>query len=150
MPRYLTLLPFLAIVFAVSLSGVMFPPGTWYQGLQKPAFTPPGWLFGPVWSTLYVMIAVAGWLVWQRAGSKPALTFWVVQILLNASWSWMMFGRHQIGAAMLILCLLWLAIVGFIVKAWPISRIASGLFIPYLAWVTFAGALNFAIWRLNP
>jgi translocator protein len=150
MQRYLSLLPFLAAVFAVSLSGALFRPGEWYLSLQKPSFTPPGWLFAPAWTVLYVFIAVAGWKLWQAAGTGVAFGFWVAQLLLNASWSWVMFGRHEIGNAMIVLCLMWLSIVGFIVTAWPASRTASLLFLPYLAWVTFAGALNFAIWRLNP
>lgn len=150
MQRFLSVIPFLAAVLAVSVTGAMFRPGPWYLTLQKPAWTPPGWLFAPVWTTLYVMIAVAGWLVWRRAGFSAALWFWVVQLGLNASWSWIMFGRHEIGAALAVIGLLWLTIAGFIVSAWPASRTASLLFVPYLAWVSFASALNFAIWRLNP
>lgn len=149
MQRYLALLPFLAAVLAVSLSGAMYRPGAWYLALQKPTWTPPGWLFAPVWTTLYVMIAMAGWMAWLQRGFGALLAIWATQLLLNASWSWVMFGRHEIGTALLVLGLLWLTILAFAIKAWPQSRAASLLFAPYLAWVSFAGALNFAIWQLN-
>jgi translocator protein len=149
MQRYATLLPFLIAVFAVSSTGALFRPGPWYKALRKPAWTPPGWLFGPVWSVLYVMIAVAGWLVWERAGIGPVLALWAAQLIVNASWSWVMFGRQQIGLAFATLGLLWLAVASFVVAAWPVSQTASLLFVPYLAWGTFAGVLNFTIWRLN-
>jgi translocator protein len=149
MMRAMTFLPFLVAVLAVSTTGALFRPGPWYTGLRKPVWTPPGWLFGPVWSVLYVMIAVAGWLVWERVGFGGLLALWTVQLLINASWSWVMFGRRRIGMALATLCLLWLAVTAFIMAAWPISPTAALLFLPYLAWGTFAGALNFTIWRLN-
>ena len=149
MYHYATFVPFLAAVVAVSLTGALFRPGPWYQTLRKPSWTPPGWLFGPVWSTVYVMIAVAGWLVWQREGLAPALAIWLAQLLVNASWSWVMFGRRQIAGALATIVLLWFCVVAFIWAAWPISPTASLLFLPYLAWGTFAGALNFTIWRMN-
>ncbi len=145
----ITLTPFVAAVLAVSATGSLFRPGGWYQQLKKPSWTPPGWLFGPAWALLYIAIAVAGWLVWQQAGLGLALAVWAIQLCFNGAWSWVMFGRRQIGAAMLTLCALWLGVATFAILAWPISRTASQLFWPYLAWVSFAGALNFAIWRLN-
>ena len=95
------------------------------------------------------MIAVAGWLLWQRAGNSAVFWVWVVQLACNMAWSWIMFGLHQIGWAFADIVLLWFAIVLFVVLAWPISQTAALLFIPYLAWVSFAAALNFTIWRLN-
>ncbi|MEO1608938.1 MAG: TspO/MBR family protein [Pseudomonadota bacterium] len=147
--KYLTLIPFLAVVAVVAVTGAMFKPGAWYAALAKPAWTPPGWLFGPVWTLLYLMIAVAGWLIWQRAGNSAVFWVWVVQLACNMAWSWIMFGLHQIGWAFADIVLLWFAIVLFVVLAWPISQTAALLFIPYLAWVSFAAALNFTIWRLN-
>lgn len=147
--RYLGLVVFVAITAAAASFGAMYKPGPWYAALAKPAWTPPGWLFAPAWTTLYVMIAIAGWLVWRARGASTALVFWGAQMLLNAAWSWLMFGQHEIGWALADLAALWLAILGFIVAARPISRSAAALFAPYLAWVSFAGALNFAIWRLN-
>jgi translocator protein len=146
---YLTLLPFLAAVFAVSLTGALFRPGPWYRDLRKPTWTPPGWLFGPVWSVLYVMIAVAGWLVWQEVGFGPILAIWIIQLLFNASWSLVMFGMKKVGWALVTLCLLWVGVAAFIIAAWPVSPTASLLFVPYLMWGTFAGALNLTIWRMN-
>jgi translocator protein len=149
MQSYLTLVPFLAAVLAVSSTGAFFRPGVWYAGLRKPSWTPPNWLFGPAWAVLYVMIAFAGWFVWQAVGVGPVLALWFGQMLINASWSWVMFGMRRIGAALATLVLLWLSIAAFIIFAWPIAPNASLLFMPYLAWVTFAGALNFAVLRLN-
>lgn len=156
MRNALLLLTFLLAVVAVAMSGVLFQPGAWYANLAKPAWTPPNWLFAPVWSTLYLMIAVAGWLATRHGGasavlaSSAALAFWIIQLALNGLWSWLMFGQHRIGLALADIALLWLAICAFIVSAWPQSRAASLLFVPYLAWVSFAGALNFELWRLNP
>ncbi len=149
MQNYLTLPPFIAIVLAVSATGSLFRPGDWYKQLKKPSWTPPGWLFGPAWAVLYIAIAVSGWLTWQAAGVTLVLAVWAIQLVFNAVWSWVMFGRKQIGAAMLTLCALWLFVALYAVLVWPISKSASQLFWPYLAWVTFAGSLNFAIWRLN-
>jgi len=145
-----TLLVFFGLVFVTALSGALFMPGAWYQGLAKPSFTPPNWLFAPAWTVLYAMIAVAGWLIWEKAGPSPALYAWGAQLVFNAMWSWIMFGRKEIGWALVDLIAMWLSIVAFIVLAWPVSQLAALLFVPYLAWVSFAGLLNQAIWRLNP
>jgi tryptophan-rich sensory protein len=146
----LSLIVFLALVIVTALSGAVFMPGSWYFGLAKPSWTPPSWLFAPVWTILYGMIAVAGWLVWREAGVNAALVAWAAQLAFNGAWSYLMFGRHEIGFAFIDLALMWVAIVAFIVLAWPVSTLASFLFMPYLVWVSLAGALNLAIWRLNP
>jgi translocator protein len=146
---YWTLTPFVAAVLTAAITGNYFRPGTWYANLDKPPWTPPGWLFGPAWACLYVAIAVAGWTIWQQAGLHIALAIWVIQLGVNAAWSWVMFGRREIGAAMLTLCCLWLLVAAFAIVSWSVSPSASQLFWPYLAWVTFAGALNFSIWRRN-
>lgn len=150
MNRYVMLAVFVVIVAAVGSVGSLFMPGAWYAGLVKPAWTPPNWLFGPVWSVLYLMIAVAGWLVWQSAEAGPARWLWVAQLALNGLWSPVMFGAHRIELALVVIVLMWLAIAAFIAVAWPRARVAALLFVPYLAWVSYATALNFAIWRLNP
>jgi len=147
--KYLSLLPFLAIVAVVATTGAMFQPGDWYQTIAKPSFTPPGWLFGPVWTVIYVLIAIAGWLVWRAEGVGVLLGVWVLQLLLNMAWSWIMFDRHEIGWALVDILALWGTIAVFIVLAWPKSMVAALLFCVYLAWVTFATALNFRIWQLN-
>ena len=125
----------------------------WYPTLTKPAWNPPAWLFGPVWTVLYIAMAVAAWLVWRRAGwagARLALTFFFLQLTLNAVWSMIFFGLRNPGAAFAEVVILWAAIVGTLVLFWQASVPAGTLFIPYLAWVSFAAVLNFAIWRLNP
>lgn len=150
MARYLSLAAFAAMVAVASSFGAMFMPDAWYGALDKPAWTPPGWVFGPVWTVLYVMIALAGWRAWQAEGASPAIGAWCVQLVLNAAWSFLMFGRKDISFALADIVLLWLAIVVFIILIRKSSQVAAGLFVPYLAWVTFAALLNFEIWRLNP
>lgn len=149
MTNFLSFLIFLAAVAAVGAFGALFEPGPWYAALQKPAWTPPGWVFGPVWTVLYVLIAVAGWLVWRAEGMGAALAAWIVQLVFNGAWSFAMFGARQIGLAMIIIGVLWLAIVAFMVLALPASQTAVLLFVPYLAWVSYATLLNIRIWQLN-
>jgi translocator protein len=142
---------FFAVVAAAALLGAQFQPGAWYAGLAKPAWTPPSWVFGPVWTILYIAIAAAGWLVWHRARRMTtALWFWSAQIVLNAAWSWLFFGLQRPGLALADIGLLLAAIAGFILAARRESPAAAGLFMPYLLWVGYASALNLAIWRMNP
>ena len=141
---------FVLIVAAAAVFGARYMPGAWYQGLIKPSWTPPNWLFGPVWTLLYIMIAVAGWRVWRAAGMSAALAVWIVNIAANALWSYLMFGQQNIGAALGDIALVWLTIIAFIVLAWRLDRTAALMFVPYLIWVSYASALNAAIWRLNP
>lgn len=150
MTDWLSLLPFLGAVTLVGASGVMFMPGDWYKTLDKPSWTPPDWLFGPAWTTLYLMIAVAGWLVWQADGIGPALVAWAINLVLNAVWSWLMFGRHRVMLALADAAGMVTTIVAFIWFAQPHSSTAAALFIPYLAWTLFATALNADILRRNP
>lgn len=145
---------FLAACFAVSALGAWATAGsvdTWYQTLNKPAFNPPNWIFGPVWTALYVMIAVAGWRVWRRRGfaDRRAFAFYGLQLGLNLMWSIVFFGLQEVGAAFLELLVLWAAIAATLVLFWKHDKIAALLLAPYLAWVSFAGALNAAIWSLN-
>ena len=129
----------------------MVSVGSWYAGLAKPSWNPPGWVFGPVWTVLYALMAVAGWLVWRRGGSENwlALRWFAVQLALNVGWSAVFFGLQMPGLAVLEIVLLWLAIVATLMTSWRVSRPAGILLLPYLLWVSFAAALNFAIWRLN-
>jgi tryptophan-rich sensory protein len=149
LPNVLALMGWIALVYAAALSGIVFMPGEWYQSLNKPAWNPPNWIFGPVWTTLYVMMGVSAWLVWQRIGAKPALVMFLIQLALNAAWTPVFFGLKNPGAAMFIIVAMWCAIAATIAAFWPRSRAAAYLLFPYLAWVTFASALNFAIWQLN-
>jgi tryptophan-rich sensory protein len=141
---------FIAIVVAAASSGAIFKPGEWYDGLKKPGWTPPKWAFPVVWTLLYAGIAYAGWVIWVTAGWSPPLLFWGAQIVFNACWSWIFFGLRRMNLALVDIALLLLSIVGFIVTAWPVSVVAALLFLPYLAWVTTAGFLNYSVLRLNP
>lgn len=150
MPSIVALIIFLVVVFAVGASGSIVSGGPWYEALSKPSWTPPGWLFGPVWTLIYISIAIAGWLVWKQVGFSPSVfAFFVVQLVLNAAWSWTFFGAHRIGLALVDIVLLWIAIVGTIVTFLPVVPLAGWMLVPYLLWVSFATALNFSIWRLN-
>ncbi len=140
-------------VMATLLSGkfATYPALPWYEQLAKPHWRPPNWVFAPAWTVLYACIAVAGWLVW-RAGSDAAvaaLTVYGVQLVLNAGWSAVFFGLHRPDWAFAELVLLWLSIAATMALFAPISTVAVLLLAPYLAWVSFAGALNLSIWQLN-
>ncbi|NBS41738.1 tryptophan-rich sensory protein [bacterium] len=125
----------------------------WYAFLNKPFFSPPNWLFGPVWTTLYAMMGVAAFLVWRHGWKKPetrhALTAFGVQLALNALWSILFFGARRIDLALIEIVALWIAIVLTIVRFSRVSPKAAALLLPYLAWVSFASALNVALWTLN-
>ncbi len=146
----LGLLPFIALVAAAAMTGAMFQPGPWYASLSKPWWTPPNWAFPVVWTTLYIMIAAAGWLVWRAEGVGLALVLWVAQLVFNAAWSWIMFSRREIALALVDAVAMWVAILAFIIVAWPVSRTVSLLFLPYMAWVSTAIALNWAVLARNP
>lgn len=125
---------------------------TWYTTLAKPAFNPPNWVFGPVWTTLFALMGISLYLVWLRAEKpqfKTALAIFSPQLTLNVLWSFIFFGWHQPGLAFAEILVLWVAIAATISIFYKISRLAAWLMIPYLAWVTFAAILNFAIWQLN-
>lgn len=128
-------------------------PG-WYAGLQKPAFTPPSWLFGPAWVTLYLLMGIAAYLVWHkglaRPGVRTALLVFAFQLLLNAAWSPVFFGLRSPLAGAVVIVLLWLAILLTILSFRKVSPPAALLLLPYLAWVTYASALNISIYFLNP
>ena len=141
------LLPFLA-----ALGGAAFPPDQWFAALAKPSWQPPNYLFGPVWTTLYLMMGIAAGLVWLRGPSpavRAALIVFVLQLLLNALWTPVFFGAHALGAALLVIVLMWVAIVVTLRRFARVSTLAAWLLVPYLAWVSFATALNAALWRLN-
>jgi tryptophan-rich sensory protein len=127
-------------------------PGAWYASLAKPSWNPPNAIFGPVWSVLYVLMGVAAWLVWRKAGfsnAGAALILFVVQLVLNALWSYLFFGLHRPDMAFLDIVALWVVILVVAALFWRVDRIAGGLMVPYVAWVTFASYLNFVLWRLN-
>ncbi len=127
--------------------------GSFYGELAQPSWAPPGWLFGPVWSVLYVLMAVAAWLVWRKRGFRGApvaLSLFVAQLLANALWSWLFFAWHQGALSLVEIIVLWLLIAATIQAFWRLNRLAALLLLPYLAWVSFATALTAALWRLNP
>ena len=142
----------IAVCFAAAGIGAQFLPGEWYAGLNKPSWNPPNRIFGPVWSVLYLMMAVSVWLVWRklgwREGREPLMLF-AVQLVLNAAWSWFFFGLKRPELALIDIAALWLAIVTTIWSFRPISNVAAWLLVPYLGWVTFATLLNLALWRMN-
>lgn len=142
----------LALCFAAAaLGGLLTREGvaTWYPGIAKPDWTPPGWVFGPVWSVLYAAMAVAAWLVWRSASKRLPLVLFAIQLALNVTWSGLFFALRQPGWAFAEILVLWLAILATTASFYKGSKTAFWLMAPYLAWVTFAAVLNAAIWRLN-
>lgn len=127
--------------------------GSFYTRLVLPQWAPPPWVFGPVWTVLYALMGVAAWLVWRADGfraARGALTLYVVQLALNALWSWLFFGWHRGALAFADIVLLWVLIVVTLIAFWRVRALAGALLIPYLLWVSFALALNYAVWQLNP
>lgn len=148
----LGLAAFVVMCFGVSLLGgrATLPAlAHWYPALAKPAWTPPGWVFGPVWTLLYAMMAVAGWLAWREGRARLGTLLFLLQLALNAAWPWIFFGERRIGWALVCIVALCTLILGTLAAFWRVSRGAAILLVPYLGWVGFAAALNAAIWRLN-
>jgi translocator protein len=153
------LLGFVLVCYAVAAVGALATvPAipTWYAALAKPSFNPPNWIFAPVWTTLYGLMAIAAWLVWRtpKAGPHAAsriagLNLFSVQLLLNAVWTPIFFHYHQLLTALVVILCLVVAITLTTLRFWKVDRLAASLMIPYLAWVTFATALNYQIYRLN-
>ena len=150
----------LAIAMFVSLAagglGSIFTSSaipTWYATLTRPALNPPNWIFAPVWTTLFVLMGIATWLIWKQGIDKPkvreALKIFLGQLTLNVLWSFIFFGLHNPGLAFLEIIFLWLAILATILSFSKVSKTAAFLLVPYIAWVSFASYLNLAIWRLN-
>ncbi len=150
--QILALLGWLALCFAAAGTAVFVSTNGWYLGINKPAWNPPAWVFGPAWTFLYATMAVAAWLVWREGGwrrQRRALGLFVLQWVLNALWTPLFFGLHRPELALIDILALWLAIIATLIAFWRVRRVAGILLLPYLAWVTFAAALNFAIWRMN-
>jgi benzodiazapine receptor len=148
--KYLSLLLFLILVLGGGLLiGYATLPGEWYASLVKPPFNPPNWIFGPVWSLLYVLIAVAGWRTWQREPAGAAMKIWGIQMVLNFVWSPTFFGARMMGPALVVILLLLASIVLFISRVWNSDRPSAWIFVPYAAWVAFATLLNASLLWLN-
>lgn len=150
------LLFFILISQGAGLLGSLFTVrniDTWYKGLNKPVFSPPNWIFGPVWTLLYLMMGISAFLIWQngwkRKEVKSALLVFMIQLVLNALWSIIFFGNRAPLAGFVEILFLWTAILVTIILFWKISKTAGILLLPYIAWVSFAAVLNFSLWRLN-
>lgn len=145
----------LGLCYGAAAFGSLFTArsvSTWYTALERPTWTPPSWLFGPVWTVLYGMMAVAAWLVWRRHGVSGAavpLSLFAAQLIFNAGWSAIFFGLRMPGAAFVEIVVLWCLIVATTATFWRVAPLAGYLMLPYLGWVTFASVLNYAIWRAN-
>ena len=142
----------IALTFCAALTGFFIQPAGYYASLAKPSWSPPAWVFGPVWTALYLMMAVAAWLVWRQGGwraQRAPLSLYLLQLALNALWTPVFFGLRSPGLALVVIVSLGAAIVLTGRAFRPVSRVASWLLVPYLVWVVFAAALNFSIWRLQ-
>ncbi len=153
--RALALLGWTALTFTTAALGAIASAnaGQFYAELARPAWAPPSWVFAPVWSALYALMALAAWLVWRErgfAGARTALTLFIVQLAANALWSWLFFAWRQGGLAFAEVLLLWGLVLATTVAFQRVRMLAAVLLYPYLAWTTFASALTFAVWRLNP
>ncbi|WP_084860658.1 tryptophan-rich sensory protein TspO [Salibaculum halophilum] len=147
---WLYFLIFFAACFAAGSTGGLFPPGRWYEELDKPPWTPPNWLFPVAWTTLYICMATAG----ARAAVSPdnglAMALWSLQIALNGLWTPVFFGLGRMRLGLIVLCALWGAVAATMLALWQVDTLAGVLFLPYLAWVSVAGALNFSVLQRNP
>jgi len=151
---WLVLILFFAVCLGVGGIASFFTARSvrdWYPQLRKPAGTPPGWLFGPVWTTLYALMAISAWLVWReyRRGALPALLIFFAQLAMNVAWPGIFFGSRMPGAAFAEIVLLWLAIAFNMLIFYLLLPVAAYLLLPYWLWVAYAAYLNFGIWRLN-
>jgi benzodiazapine receptor len=150
--QVLALAGWLILCFAASATAVFVSTGGWYARLAKPPWNPPAWVFGPVWTLLYAMMATAAWWVWRHGGrtaNQRALRLFLLQWVLNALWTPLFFGLHSPGWAFADILALWAVLAATVLSFWRVSVVAGVLLSPYLAWVTFAAALNFEIWQLN-
>lgn len=157
MNNKIKLLISLALPQVAGLSGALFTetgPGSWYRQIAKPSWNPPGWVFGPVWTLLYILMGIAFYLVWKSSAAAPdkkrAMTFWSVQLLLNFFWTLIFFAAQQPGWAFAEILVLWIFILLTIFQFARISKTAAWLMVPYIAWVSFAALLTATIWSMNP
>jgi tryptophan-rich sensory protein len=155
MKQIIGLLGWLLLSFAAAAIGAVasVQAASFYQHLAQPSWAPPSSVFGPVWSVLYALMGIAAWLVWRDGGWRPqrgVLVLFVIQLAVNALWSWLFFAWHHGALAFVDIVLLWLLIVATVIGFWRVRPLAGALLLPYLCWVSFASALNFAVWHLNP
>lgn len=153
--QFIGLLGWLGVSLATGIVGAIASAdaGTFYGQLSRPEWAPPAWLFAPVWTALYAMMAVSAWLVWRAYGlraGRNALVLFVVQLAANALWTWIFFAWHQGAMAFMEILILWCLIVATTVSFWRLHALAAVILLPYLAWVTFAAMLTFSTWQRNP
>lgn len=156
MNNTLRLIISMAICLAAGALGSLFTTpeiDTWYQFLEKPSWNPPSWVFGPVWTVLYILMGIALYIVWKKPTFKKikrtAIILFTIQLVLNLAWSWIFFNQHQIGWALVDICVLWVFIVLCIFSFSAVYHSAGWLLVPYICWVSFAVILNYTIWQLN-
>ncbi len=152
MKVWIALAAWVLVSLSAGLVGSQFTPGEWYEGLQKPSWNPPSWVFGPVWTALYILMGVAAWMVWRErgfGGSSPALYVFLAQLVLNGLWSYLFFGINSPMWAFLEILVLEALIVVTLVLFWRVRTAAGALLLPYVLWVGFASLLNLTLWRLN-
>lgn len=141
------------VIFAAALGGLASAnAGNFYNQLHQPSWAPPGWLFGPVWSVLYLMMSVAAWLVWKIhgfRGARLALSLFFIQLALNSLWTWLFFAWHLGALSFAEIVVLWISILATLISFWRLRSLAGALLIPYLAWVSFATVLAYAMWVGN-
>ena len=145
----MTFFIFLLARAAAASTGIIFKPGQWYESLTKPSFTPPNWLFPVAWTTIYLLLAWAGYRLSLMPGSQEVLALWAAQIVLNTLWTPVFFGAHKLLAGMVIITLLWLVVAAMLVMALRLDVITGLMLFPYLVWLCVAAALNFSILRNN-
>lgn len=141
---------YLSACFVASATGALFPTGAWYKSLSKPWWTPPNWMFPIAWAIFYLLLAISGARVATTSGNQFAVGFWALHIALNTLWTPVFFGSHRLQAGMVIITLLWFSALGMIYSSLLVDYISGLIILPYIGWVSYAAALNFALWRMNP
>ena len=152
--KWLGLLAWILVAFIPSATAAFLGPGEWYDALNRPAWTPPSWVFGPVWTTLYLMMGIAAWRIWVRHGfgdrsARRALVFYLVHLFFNAAWTWLFFGMQLLTAAAIEIVILWIMIVALVAMFWKLDRLAGAMLLPYLLWVTYAATLSIGFAVMN-
>jgi tryptophan-rich sensory protein len=152
---WLGLLAWILIAFIPSATAAFVDTGPRYDTLNRPAWTPPSWVFGPVWTTLYLLMGIAAWRVWLPHGftdraARRALVLFLVHLILNAAWTWLFFGLHMLAAAAVEIVVLWAMILALVAMFWRRDRLAGALLMPYLVWVTYAATLSIGFAMMNP
>jgi len=153
--QFIGFIGWVVLCFAASAAGAIasISARDFYAKLTQPEWAPPGWVFGPVWSVLFALMAIAAWLVWRDGGftkHRGALTLFIIQLIPNVLWSWLFFAWNKGALAFADIIFLWILIAATVVSFWKINRLAGAMLIPYLLWVSFAACLNYSVWQLNP